>query len=127
MRIEAKTVIGISRRGFFASSANAPEFSQPTKPDMAIGNASAKPAKPAAPVPPRFWKGAPMWPPARKRMTIESRISPAASTEKKMKAQMVEITTPRRSKGDLSCFQLSRSEEHTSELQSRPHLVCRLL
>src|SRR5690554_6985117 len=23
--------------------------------------------------------------------------------------------------------QLSRSEEHTSELQSRPHLVCRLL
>src|SRR5690554_7612774 len=24
-------------------------------------------------------------------------------------------------------FQLARSEEHTSELQSRPHLVCRLL
>src|SRR5690554_7332457 len=24
-------------------------------------------------------------------------------------------------------FALSRSEEHTSELQSRPHLVCRLL
>src|SRR5690554_7095578 len=24
-------------------------------------------------------------------------------------------------------FDLSRSEEHTSELQSRPHLVCRLL
>src|SRR5690554_7775795 len=24
-------------------------------------------------------------------------------------------------------FSLSRSEEHTSELQSRPHLVCRLL
>src|SRR5436305_4811812 len=24
-------------------------------------------------------------------------------------------------------FQSSRSEEHTSELQSRPHLVCRLL
>jgi len=66
---------------------------------MAIGNASANPRKPAAPVPPRFWKGAPMWPPARKRMTIESRISPAASIEKKMKAQMVEITTPHRSKG----------------------------
>src|SRR3989442_5186788 len=25
------------------------------------------------------------------------------------------------------CGKLSRSEEHTSELQSRPHLVCRLL
>src|SRR5690554_7012465 len=24
-------------------------------------------------------------------------------------------------------YKLSRSEEHTSELQSRPHLVCRLL
>src|SRR5690554_7490737 len=24
-------------------------------------------------------------------------------------------------------FEISRSEEHTSELQSRPHLVCRLL
>src|SRR5690554_7666726 len=27
----------------------------------------------------------------------------------------------------LSSIQLMRSEEHTSELQSRPHLVCRLL
>src|SRR3989442_11961985 len=25
------------------------------------------------------------------------------------------------------CLRASRSEEHTSELQSRPHLVCRLL
>src|SRR5690554_1030433 len=25
------------------------------------------------------------------------------------------------------CWERSRSEEHTSELQSRPHLVCRLL
>src|SRR3989442_15475551 len=35
------------------------------------------------------------------------------------------------SRGDeelgLDCDQVSRSEEHTSELQSRPHLVCRLL
>src|SRR5690554_8032663 len=36
-------------------------------------------------------------------------------------------------KGGNSCFEWdeksgeSRSEEHTSELQSRPHLVCRLL
>src|SRR3712207_7965032 len=27
----------------------------------------------------------------------------------------------------LSCSQLARSEEHTSELQSRQYLVCRLL
>src|SRR3989442_5892652 len=29
--------------------------------------------------------------------------------------------------GQQSFPKLSRSEEHTSELQSRPHLVCRLL
>src|SRR5690554_7496536 len=29
--------------------------------------------------------------------------------------------------GVYSCTSVSRSEEHTSELQSRPHLVCRLL
>src|SRR3989442_7154978 len=29
--------------------------------------------------------------------------------------------------GDRSAPELHRSEEHTSELQSRPHLVCRLL
>src|SRR3989442_5531868 len=28
---------------------------------------------------------------------------------------------------ETSAGQLTRSEEHTSELQSRPHLVCRLL
>src|SRR3989442_15203112 len=28
---------------------------------------------------------------------------------------------------DRSCLTIKRSEEHTSELQSRPHLVCRLL
>src|SRR5690554_7678928 len=29
--------------------------------------------------------------------------------------------------GTTRCFLRDRSEEHTSELQSRPHLVCRLL
>src|SRR3989442_9645599 len=29
--------------------------------------------------------------------------------------------------GSLNWFECNRSEEHTSELQSRPHLVCRLL
>src|SRR5436305_8924051 len=33
----------------------------------------------------------------------------------------------RRARGSLSCRRCCRSEEHTSELQSRPHLVCRLL
>src|SRR5690554_7678919 len=28
---------------------------------------------------------------------------------------------------DVNKFKILRSEEHTSELQSRPHLVCRLL
>src|SRR5690554_7693244 len=31
------------------------------------------------------------------------------------------------SEGDFENTNFSRSEEHTSELQSRPHLVCRLL
>src|SRR5436305_4755296 len=35
--------------------------------------------------------------------------------------------TPRPSWRARSCATPSRSEEHTSELQSRPHLVCRLL
>src|SRR3989442_7879532 len=34
---------------------------------------------------------------------------------------------PQRSNGFLELAYLGRSEEHTSELQSRPHLVCRLL
>jgi hypothetical protein len=37
IKMEAKTVMGISRRGFFASSANGPAFSQPTKPEKAMG------------------------------------------------------------------------------------------
>src|SRR3989442_7240260 len=34
---------------------------------------------------------------------------------------------PRASSTTSCCRRLPRSEEHTSELQSRPHLVCRLL
>src|SRR5436305_7416544 len=34
---------------------------------------------------------------------------------------------PARSSGRRDPHSLPRSEEHTSELQSRPHLVCRLL
>src|SRR3989442_5401202 len=32
-----------------------------------------------------------------------------------------------RTAGELARLRANRSEEHTSELQSRPHLVCRLL
>src|SRR5690554_3010242 len=39
----------------------------------------------------------------------------ARSLFKSLKAELAEVLRP------------SRSEEHTSELQSRPHLVCRLL
>src|SRR3989442_2630698 len=34
---------------------------------------------------------------------------------------------PRRPSADREPGEQARSEEHTSELQSRPHLVCRLL
>src|SRR6266498_5869551 len=38
-----------------------------------------------------------------------------------------EILALRRAAAALGRWRLLRSEEHTSELQSRPHLVCRLL
>src|SRR5436305_6199686 len=37
------------------------------------------------------------------------------------------IPRPRSSPRSAGCCHTRRSEEHTSELQSRPHLVCRLL
>src|SRR3989442_4139099 len=38
------------------------------------------------------------------------------------------LNLPLRAQSVAACFQIGeRSEEHTSELQSRPHLVCRLL
>src|SRR3712207_8468912 len=42
------------------------------------------------------------------------------------KPEQVEVTSPRLYVGNLS-FEATRSEEHTSELQSRQYLVCRLL
>src|SRR5690554_5723875 len=42
------------------------------------------------------------------------------SSEKELKYSVVE-------RDDVALSWLARSEEHTSELQSRPHLVCRLL
>src|SRR2546422_7173926 len=45
----------------------------------------------------------------------------ATNTENTIEVKMIEATTARDVSGP------SRSEEHTSELQSRLHLVCRLL
>src|SRR3989442_2361183 len=44
------------------------------------------------------------------------------------KVRNVLLTSTRSGSGSMLSFQnKTRSEEHTSELQSRPHLVCRLL
>src|SRR3989442_9700165 len=37
------------------------------------------------------------------------------------------LSSPARPSAAVPCGRSTRSEEHTSELQSRPHLVCRLL
>src|SRR5690554_7779085 len=52
---------------------------------------------------------------------ILARPAPAAKPDSGLELRP---TTPRHGSGHLGG---ERSEEHTSELQSRPHLVCRLL
>src|SRR5258708_17466819 len=60
---------------------------------------------------------------------------PDAEQWNKLDANITQITLPNglrsepcaRMKGDLSDVGIKRSEEHTSELQSPDHLVCRLL
>src|SRR5690554_7654575 len=47
---------------------------------------------------------------------------PRKASPRKAKAPGIDTPT-----GALAFLGLARSEEHTSELQSRPHLVCRLL
>src|SRR5690554_7363050 len=41
--------------------------------------------------------------------------------------EYLQMATPTDENPAIKHFQAIRSEEHTSELQSRPHLVCRLL
>src|SRR3712207_8133311 len=62
----------------------------------------------------------PIWTPtgARSRSTSDS-TSPSAPTGI--------APSPRASHSEVTPFSRSRSEEHTSELQSRQYLVCRLL
>src|SRR5690554_6326494 len=55
----------------------------------------------------------------------------ALSTDREAEASVTAVgeTTPRQATQELAMSEAGkqRSEEHTSELQSRPHLVCRLL
>src|SRR6266498_5564611 len=57
------------------------------------------------------------WPPTHQRPTCDSCPGVVSSSAKALR--------PLSRSSRLSCRW--RSEEHTSELQSRPHLVCRLL
>src|SRR3712207_9075495 len=60
----------------------------------------------------------------RRSSSIQRRVSTGVVSEKATSKPSVNRT--RRSPG-CSCTVTSRSEEHTSELQSRQYLVCRLL
>src|SRR5690606_40422462 len=49
--------------------------------------------------------------------------APAAASSRELRSPTPPLSSPRQ----CPLFSLSRSEEHTSELQSRENLVCRLL
>src|SRR5690554_8039830 len=60
-------------------------------------------------------------------MVAISQLSEDEESDEESEQQLLEITEYIRL-GALAVFtEFNRSEEHTSELQSRPHLVCRLL
>src|SRR5687767_15567211 len=61
-----------------------------------------------------LFRSPPRWPPPRRRPAAPRRGSPCARA-------------PRARGGAARCAPASRSEEHTSELQSLAYLVCRLL
>src|SRR5690625_6315205 len=65
----------------------------------------------------------PSWP--RPRTTC--RATRTAATPTRPRAPPTPAATRARPTGRAPCSQRSRSEEHTSELQSRGQLVCRLL
>src|SRR5579863_6413836 len=89
--------------GFRDSSASAPEFSQPMKPDTASAN--VRPTRPRNPPgePPLAWKGALRWLPCtRLRTTMDKMMSPSASLQNMMNEARAEMTTPRSSSGTAS-------------------------
>src|SRR5215472_6953980 len=70
--------------GFRDSSASAPEFSQPMKPDTA--SAKVRPTRPRNPPgdPPWAWNGAPRWFPCTSESTATDKmISPMASQQQR--------------------------------------------
>src|SRR5690554_7757091 len=54
-------------------------------------------------------------------------LNPGLKKEKKLEAHLAVLLTLLVTIGLFKPLLAARSEEHTSELQSRPHLVCRLL
>src|SRR3989442_6042904 len=61
------------------------------------------------------------------RRPPRSTLFPYTTLFRSMSQTTMRITTARPSPSQTQIGTLRRSEEHTSELQSRPHLVCRLL
>src|SRR3712207_7254877 len=67
--------------------------------------------------------------PTRRRATARRRISPPCSSSRRQVSSSCTCPTapPRRPSRRRRAERSTRSEEHTSELQSRQYLVCRLL
>src|SRR3989442_11056666 len=65
------------------------------------------------------------------RRPPRSTLFPYTTLFRSLRAGLAETRDPdlpfRPGGSGLKIFWIQRSEEHTSELQSRPHLVCRLL
>src|SRR5690625_5398787 len=55
------------------------------------------------------------------------RSSPGTPHPKSVRARSASVASPRPRADGMIEYPADRSEEHTSELQSRGHLVCRLL
>src|SRR3989442_6435154 len=60
-------------------------------------------------------------------LLIDERPEEVTDMEENVKGPSVEVISSTLGPLTFSSMSVTRSEEHTSELQSRPHLVCRLL
>src|SRR5690554_7700652 len=65
--------------------------------------------------------------PTRRSSDLEYRSLSRAELLAYYRAADIALITPLKDGMNLVAKEYCRSEEHTSELQSRPHLVCRLL
>src|SRR5690554_7501699 len=66
-------------------------------------------------------------PPGHRRPGTPQRVLVRGRRRGHRRSPRAHFHPPRRTVETAERTQVSRSEEHTSELQSRPHLVCRLL